>query len=539
MHSVYKMARLTIFFVLMVAVLGWPGAGLGQSGTGEMTPLDDWARVQRTGRLFVGVSPDDPPFAYPGDAFVLDGFDVALMRAVADKLGVQAEFSAVVFPSLLDAVRLGQVDAAISAIAITDGRSEDVDFSDPYYISTEGFLALPPAPGAAPIVITGADDLAGRKIGAQAGTLYVGWLRENLVEPGKLAEEDLLVFNTVDQMIAALRKGDIELAMLDGLDAAYHAQQGEFAVVGQGLTRQFLGIAVRKGSTLAAQINAALQSLQQEGAIVELAGQYLADSHGAPQPLPTPTAPPPPTPAPCTFFARYVADLTYDDAAGPPVVQPGQPIDKQWRIMNTGDCAWPSDFRVVYYGGERMGGQPITLGRSVAPGERYDVKIMLTAPTTPGTYRSQWGLTDAQGNVFGQPFWATVTVPGAPAPPPPPPVPPGPVPTPVPPPPPVPAPTINDFHASHNKVAVGLCAKLKWQVSGNVTEVKIKRDGSDWKTGLGMSGSKKDCPSSDGKHTYELKVSGPGGTVRQSVEVKFKYIPLTGDAGEAPGGDDE
>lgn len=537
MRSAYSKAITTIVLVLMVAALGWPDAGFGQSAGDVAQPLDDWARVQRTGRLFVGVSPDNPPFSYPGDAFVLDGFDVALMRAVADKLGVQAEFSAVVFPSLLDAVHIGQVDAAISAIAITDGRRADVDFSDPYYISSEGFLALPPAEGAEPIVITGADDLVGRMIGVQAGTVYVGWVRENLIEPGKLAEDQLRLYNTVDQLIAALRKGDIDLAMLDGFDAGYFAHRGEFAVVGQGLTRQFLGVAARKGSTLVEQINTALWQLQEEGAIATLAVKYLTTSQYVPPPLPTPTEPPPPTPAPCTFFARYVADLTYDDAAGPPVVQPGQPIDKQWRIMNTGDCAWTSDFRIVYYGGERMGGQPVTIGRSVAPGDRYDVKIMLTAPTMPGTYRSQWGLTDAQGNVFGQPFWATVTVPGAPVPLPPPP--PGPVPTPVPPPPPVPAPTINDFHASHNKVAVGLCAKLKWQVSGNVTEVKIKRDGSDWKKDLGMSGSKKDCPSSDGKHVYELKVRGPGGTVTQSVEVKFKYIPLTGDAGDAPGGDDE
>jgi ABC-type amino acid transport substrate-binding protein len=536
MRSVYSRISTSIFWVLMIVALGWPGVGVGQANSISPTPLDDWARIQRTGRIFVGVAPDDPPFAYPGDAFVLDGFDVAVMRALAERLGVQAEFSAVVFPSLLDAVRLGQVDAAISAIAITDGRSEEVDFSDPYYISTEGFLvALPPAE-TAPIVIIGAEDLVGYKIGVQAGTIYAGWLRENLIEAGKASEEKLLLFNTIDQMIAALTKGEIDVAMLDNLDAAYYASQGGFAVAGQGLTRQFLGIAARKGSTLTAQINAALQDLQQEGLIVDLAGHYFPNGHAAPQALSTPTAPPSPTPAPCTFFARYVADLTYDDAAGPPVVQPGQPIDKEWQIMNTGDCAWSPDFRVVYYGGERMGGQPISLGRSVAPGERYDVKIMLSAPVTPGTYRSQWGLTDAQGNIFGQPFWATVTVPGAP--PPPPPVPPSPGPIPTPAPPPMPAPTINDFHASHHKVAVGLCVKLKWQVSGTVSEVKIKRDGNDWKTGLGMSGSKKDCPSTDGKHTYELKVSGPGGTARESVDVKFKYIPLTGDAGEAPGGDE-
>ena len=528
---------LSLCLLLALGLLaGWPLAGLGQDAA-DVTLVDDWARVQRTGHLFVGVSPDDPPFAYPDADFAIDGFDVAVMRAVAEKLGVTADLSAVVFPSLLDAVRLGQVDAAISAIAITDGRQEDVDFSAPYYIGTEGYLAALPAEDGAPaFTVTSLDDLAGRKLGAQAGTLYVGWLREQLVEPGKLAEADLLTFNTIDQLVAALRKGDIEVAVLDSLDATEYARQGDFAVVGQGLTRQFFGIALRKGSTLAAPINAALQELQQEGVIAELASQYLRVDAKPLPPLPTPTPVAPPTPPPCTYFARYAADLTYDDNNGPPVVQPGQPIDKRWRIVNTGDCAWAPDFRVVYYGGERMGGQPITLGRSVAPGESYDVAIMLTAPATPGTYRSQWGLTDNLGNVFGQPFWTTVTVPGAqPAPPPPPP---GPQPTPVPPPQPVPPPTINDFHASHSKVAVGLCVKLKWQVSGAVSGVKIKRDGTDWKTGLGTSGSKKDCPSSDGKHTYELKVSGPGGTVKQSVEVKFKYIPLTGDAGEAPGGDE-
>ena len=60
-----------------------------------------------------------------------------------------------------------------------------------------------------------------------------------------------------EQLVAALRKGDIEVAVLDSLDATEYARQGDFAVVGQGLTRQFFGIALRKGSTLAAPINAA------------------------------------------------------------------------------------------------------------------------------------------------------------------------------------------------------------------------------------------------------------------------------------------
>ncbi len=255
-----------------------------------------------------------------------------------------------------------------------------------------------------------------------------------------------------------------------------------------------------------------------------------------------PSAATQPAQAAACYWAQFIADVTIPDGTN---FAPGTAFKKTWRLKNIGTCAWNANFRVGFAGGDRLGGQTYAIGRSVAPGESYDVAVNLAAPTPPGVYRSQWVMVDDQGQVFGQPFWANIAVQGANPAPPPAPVPPVPAPNPVPVPPPGPppgpvpsAPTINDFHASHHKVAVGLCVKLKWSVSGDVTDIKIKRDGQDWKKNLGMSGSKKDCPSSDGKHTYELKVRGPGGSNSAWEEVKFKYMPLTGDAGEAPGGDE-
>ena len=257
-------------------MLAWPAAGFGQDAAGTAGSIDDWARVQRQGTLLVGTAPDDPPFTFLNDSFALDGYDIAVMKAVGEKLGVEVKFEEVVFPSILDALELGQYDAAIAAIAVTDGRSEEVDFTIPYYIGSEGVLAAVPSDGGAPSVsIRSTADLAGHNIGAQAGSLYAGWLRASLIEPGTLPEENLILYNTIDQAIAALQKGEIDLLVLDELDANEYAHMGGFAVVGQGLSRQHFAIAVRKGSTLAHAIDGALLELQQDGTIGKLAAEHL------------------------------------------------------------------------------------------------------------------------------------------------------------------------------------------------------------------------------------------------------------------------
>lgn len=513
------------FLIVMVlaSLLVWPAPGVAQdmlAGAG----IDDWARIQRQGRLVAGLAPDNPPFAFLTENMAIDGFDAAVMAAVADKLGVQVDMQELVFPSLLDALELGQVDAAIAALTVTEARSEEVDFTIPYYVGTEGILA---AEGGAATAVNTVNDLANYRIGAQAGTVYVDWLRENLVSTDRLPAGNLVFFNTVDQAVAGLRGGEVDLLVLDNLTARDIASQGGYRLIGEGMSRQHYAIAVRKGSSLLEPLNDALVELQQAGVIGELVIKYLAVDQNSLLPIPTPAPPPTPTPVPCINSSKFVRDVTYDDTNGAPVVQPGQTLVKQWRLVNAGNCAWSDQFRVAFAGGSQLGGQGSAIGRSVAPGENVDITVNLVAPGAPGTYRSQWILTDAQGAPFGQPFWATFTVPGAlPTPLPVPPTPRPNPPPPPPPPPPVPAPVIDFFSASDSKVAVGQCVSFYWNVTGNVSEVKIKRDGNEWARGLGVNGSYDDCDAGEGKHTYKLKAYGPGGDTSQELTVKFRLIPL-------------
>ncbi len=126
---------------------------------------------------------------------------------------------------------------------------------------------------------------------------------------------------------------------------------------------------------------------------------------------------PAPTPAPvddvagdggCRLNASFVADLTVPDNTE---LQPGATFTKMWRIGNTGTCDWIPGFQLVFVGGKQMGSLPVVDVSATAAGASADISVDMTAPTTPGTYKSDWRLQSDLGQVFGSTFWALIVVP--------------------------------------------------------------------------------------------------------------------------------
>ncbi len=66
-------------------------------------PGDDLAQALGAGRLLVGTSLDNPPYDQYDENFRPDGFDVALMTALAQRLDLQAEFNDFAFEGVLGA----------------------------------------------------------------------------------------------------------------------------------------------------------------------------------------------------------------------------------------------------------------------------------------------------------------------------------------------------------------------------------------------------------------------------------------------------
>ena len=104
-------------------------------------------------------------------------------------------------------------------------------------------------------------------------------------------------------------------------------------------------------------------------------------------------------PTACTNSFGFLEDLNYpDDTAVPPEAE----FTKQWRLFNNGTCPWTNEYSIVFVGGDfSPGEEAIPLNRNIVPGQALTVAVDIIAPETPGTYRLNWQIADANGEPFG------------------------------------------------------------------------------------------------------------------------------------------
>jgi len=103
----------------------------------------------------------------------------------------------------------------------------------------------------------------------------------------------------------------------------------------------------------------------------------------------------------------FVSDVTIPDDT---VMSPGQTFKKTWRLQNNGTCPWTTAYKVTFLSGDQMGGVPEPITVDVAPGQSADISVNMTAPSTTGTVKSTWILTNANGIQFGSWFYAQIVV---------------------------------------------------------------------------------------------------------------------------------
>jgi len=85
-------------------------------------------------------------------------------------------------------------------------------------------------------------------------------------------------------------------------------------------------------------------------------------------------------------------------------------FNKTWTVINSGSCDWTTNFQLVFLSGEQMGGiSPTYLSSNVPAGTIIDLTLALSAPTTAGTFRSDWALQAEDGTMIAY-FWVQIIV---------------------------------------------------------------------------------------------------------------------------------
>ena len=259
--------------VLILAACAPAGGAAGTSDSGYVTE----------GKLTIGTG---LPAYYP---WVIDdapesgeGFESAVAYAVADELGfdkqdvvwVRSTFEQAVAPGAKD------FDFNIQQFSITDERKASVDFSSPYYETTQVVITTAASKAADATSIA---DLKGLLIGAQTGTTSFDAV-EKQIAPTAGAQ----VFNTNDDAKLALENGTVDAIVVD-LPTAFYLTGVELTdglIVGQlpqveGDGDAF-GLVLSKDSPLTASVTAAVDALRESGALKKLADTWLSDAADAP-----------------------------------------------------------------------------------------------------------------------------------------------------------------------------------------------------------------------------------------------------------------
>jgi L-cystine transport system substrate-binding protein len=222
-------------------------------------------QIKANGVIKIGTEGTYAPFTFHNADNKLVGFDVEIGQAVADKLGVKAEFVEGKWDGLIAGLDANRYDAVINQVGITEARKQKYDFSDPYIVSK-----------AVLIVKDGNDEI--KSFEDLKGKTSAQSLSSNFGKIAEAAGAELVGTDGFDQSIQLVLTGRADATINDSLSFLDFKKQKPDAPVKIAAEKEEAdasGIIVRKGDAeLVAAINKALADIKADGTYQKIADTY-------------------------------------------------------------------------------------------------------------------------------------------------------------------------------------------------------------------------------------------------------------------------
>ena len=84
------------------------------------------------GKLTMSTNAAFPPYEMTTDSGDLEGIDIEVAGAIAEKLGLELQVDDMDFDAALLATQSGKSDMVMAGVTVTDERQKVMDFSDTY-----------------------------------------------------------------------------------------------------------------------------------------------------------------------------------------------------------------------------------------------------------------------------------------------------------------------------------------------------------------------------------------------------------------------
>ncbi len=234
------------------------------------TPVLPAADLVEAGKLQMSINPTLPPQQFVDSAGELQGLNVDLMREAAKRLCVSMAFVRMDFPPMFPALAAARFDGIDTGMFWTEERSK-IAYTVPY---AQQAISITVAAGAS-LDIASAEALAGHSAGVEVNSYQERWLRgvdKAITEKGG-KPIDVRTFTTATDVIAALRAGQVDTAILIDQTAREIVKRGIIKVTATGLGGAPTTLVFRN-KDVAEKVAAALTAMRADGFYDALFDRY-------------------------------------------------------------------------------------------------------------------------------------------------------------------------------------------------------------------------------------------------------------------------
>ncbi|NNA76446.1 transporter substrate-binding domain-containing protein [Pseudomonas lactis] len=171
-HYVVSLAKKLI---VSSALMGSLGVSLGVSANSE--PLSALLPSDIRNSKVINVVTDAkwPPFTFVGeDGRTLEGFEVDILKAIGDKLGVDIKETSIEFAGMIPGVQANRYDIAMMAVSETPERRKTLSFVDYAYLTMGAFTLVDNKDTDVEL-----SSLCDKTVGLQSGTNFVDFIEQD------------------------------------------------------------------------------------------------------------------------------------------------------------------------------------------------------------------------------------------------------------------------------------------------------------------------------------------------------------------------
>ncbi len=213
--------------------------------------------------LVVGSSATYRPFAYESPTKEIVGYDIDIIKAIAQKSGLQIKIVNTPWTGIFAALNNGDVDLVISGVTINEKRKQSYDFTAPYFEARQLIGVHKDSK------VNGLKDLAGKKVAVVTGSTGDDIASR---EFGKTSS-DIKRFESTPVAIAELANSGVDAVIGDNGVIAFRVQEHKQlkTVSDPNFPKEFFGIVVKQGNkALLDKLNTGLAAIKADGTYAKI-----------------------------------------------------------------------------------------------------------------------------------------------------------------------------------------------------------------------------------------------------------------------------